>query len=573
MAEKKYIGKPGKQDDPCWKGYQMVGMKKKGGRKVPNCVPESVEQIIEKAKKKSKKDWTGAKIDKDRFILPEEIDPDLEDELKKTRQTKQSVAKWAVKKGTQVVSTHATKDAADVKAMKHPLHKVVSMEEVELEEKRGLWDNIHAKRKRIKAGSGERMRKPGSEGAPTDAALKASQTEAANPAQQAAIAIAMKKAGKKPKNEEFQVEQLGRDNEWGRPELRKKFAKVTPGQETMEGDTIPTFDARYDNVTTQYCGGIHTEETLTEISAKGAAAREKFRARIQKVLADPKAIAKAKKTLAKKKEEEKKAPKNLVHQLHKAISVGSKVKFHDGKEHDIAPNHADKFMSKYHGLKSSIEKESLVKRAHKSHDEFMKAIHEEACDASMPMIGEPKPCTCDIEGPNYPTPPMNSDILDYNEDGREDEYDEVAIEADVANEIESSEWDDLSQYYDDDDLEEEDDEEELDEAITPQGRLKKKFNAMRTKTRRNMARNLALKRVATPDRIKARSIRAARNMVYKRILRGRDRSTISSTEKARIEAQVKRMAPTVARLSIRLQSKERQIDRSRATNRYKKKKK
>ena len=40
-------------------------------------------------------------------------------------------------------------------------------EEAELEEKRGLWDNIHAKRKRIKAGSGERMRKPGSEGAPT----------------------------------------------------------------------------------------------------------------------------------------------------------------------------------------------------------------------------------------------------------------------------------------------------------------------------------------------------------------------------------------------------------------------
>lgn len=36
-----------------------------------------------------------------------------------------------------------------------------------LEEKKGLWDNIHAKRKRIKQGSGERMRKPGSEGAPT----------------------------------------------------------------------------------------------------------------------------------------------------------------------------------------------------------------------------------------------------------------------------------------------------------------------------------------------------------------------------------------------------------------------
>ena len=33
--------------------------------------------------------------------------------------------------------------------------------------RRGLYANIHAKRKRIAAGSGERMRKPGSEGAPS----------------------------------------------------------------------------------------------------------------------------------------------------------------------------------------------------------------------------------------------------------------------------------------------------------------------------------------------------------------------------------------------------------------------
>jgi hypothetical protein len=29
------------KDDPCWKGYRQIGMKKKNGRKVPNCVPES----------------------------------------------------------------------------------------------------------------------------------------------------------------------------------------------------------------------------------------------------------------------------------------------------------------------------------------------------------------------------------------------------------------------------------------------------------------------------------------------------------------------------------------------------
>ena len=35
--------------------------------------------------------------------------------------------------------------------------------------KRGLYANIQAKRKRIKAGSGETMRKPGAKGAPTKA--------------------------------------------------------------------------------------------------------------------------------------------------------------------------------------------------------------------------------------------------------------------------------------------------------------------------------------------------------------------------------------------------------------------
>jgi len=35
----------------------------------------------------------------------------------------------------------------------------------------GLYANIHAKRERIKAGSGEKMRKPGAEGAPTKQAF------------------------------------------------------------------------------------------------------------------------------------------------------------------------------------------------------------------------------------------------------------------------------------------------------------------------------------------------------------------------------------------------------------------
>jgi len=39
--------------------------------------------------------------------------------------------------------------------------------------KQGLYSNIAAKRERIKSGSGEKMRKVGSKGAPTEAAFKA----------------------------------------------------------------------------------------------------------------------------------------------------------------------------------------------------------------------------------------------------------------------------------------------------------------------------------------------------------------------------------------------------------------
>lgn len=44
--------------------------------------------------------------------------------------------------------------------------------------KEGLYANIHAKRERIRKGSGERMRKPGSKGAPTAEAFRKSKRTA-----------------------------------------------------------------------------------------------------------------------------------------------------------------------------------------------------------------------------------------------------------------------------------------------------------------------------------------------------------------------------------------------------------
>jgi hypothetical protein len=780
MADKKYIGEPGKQDDPCWKGYEMVGMKKKGGRKVPNCVPEATD-IIAKAKAAvAKKAGAKLKLDPDTGTpdhftaaarrkkgLPEENDQwrggtrargygksketsnrkdvgrytsSRRDHPKDVTGGKLAAARLRMMRGewpslgeSKIYSVHVkTYDSQGNKQMnspefkkhvsahggevdyvsdkgaafkfksasnaamfhrgvqskfkeldsEHDMHeeadskkyprkgfpepgdygyhpnpglkpqesdsdedmdvaykkatekegrKPLNAKVLEIEEKRGLWDNIHAKRKRIKSGSGERMRKPGSEGAPSAADLKASQTEAVAPMprtlpqsryagkandtldnsfakrNQAAIdkrndsikrsAEARRRmlhpdtAERKREKRSFSQggystsdryksvkEELGKSNEWGTDALRKKYAAMTPGQESMAADKIPSFDPRYDNVTTQYCGGIR-EGYLAEISARGAEARAKFQTKVRQTLADPANIKRAKKTLAKRKEAEKaKEPAHLVMQLRKAVSIGSKVHFQDGSHHAITGNHADIFMSKYNSAKSSIEKEALQKRAHKSHSEFMRTIAEEAHE----NCGTPDCCQmCDTaemgthhvdsyEAHRGSGDQISPVISHDDEDIRFQDFDETAFEKELEADVLSLSWDDMVDLYDEDEIEYDDSPEEegedLEEGITPAGRLKKRFNAMRSKSRRMMARNIAIKRVSSPEKLKSRSIRAARRMVYKRLLRNRDISTVSSSEKTRLEAQIKRMAPMVARLSVRVMPAVRKLEQSRIKN-------
>lgn len=119
-------------------------------------------------------------------------------------------------------------------------------------ERRGLWYNIDAKRKRIEAGSGEKMRKPGSKGAPTDAALKASQTnEDADPCWPKYKQIGMKtKNGRKVPNcvpEEYTgAEKVSKNKNDpssrfdGTTSLTNVYKKDTPGQEPMKESTLST---------------------------------------------------------------------------------------------------------------------------------------------------------------------------------------------------------------------------------------------------------------------------------------------------------------------------------------------
>lgn len=72
-----------KDENPCWEGYVMVGMKDKDGKKVPNCVPEdslTEEEKVELNKPKrggSKKFYVYVKNDKGNVVKVSFGDPNL----------------------------------------------------------------------------------------------------------------------------------------------------------------------------------------------------------------------------------------------------------------------------------------------------------------------------------------------------------------------------------------------------------------------------------------------------------------------------------------------------------------
>ena len=90
-----------------------------------------------------------------------------------------------------------------------------------MSEKKGLWYNIHKKRERIKKGSGEKMRAPGSKGAPTDADLK-SAAESMMTTADAGIPQDTKNMGPRLKTTVMHDRRRRKD---GHPVLLKRFRK------------------------------------------------------------------------------------------------------------------------------------------------------------------------------------------------------------------------------------------------------------------------------------------------------------------------------------------------------------
>jgi hypothetical protein len=60
VVEIKKVEENQKEDNPCWDGYEMIGMKDKNGKEVPNCVPKNESLNNKKIYKESI--WKPKKI-------------------------------------------------------------------------------------------------------------------------------------------------------------------------------------------------------------------------------------------------------------------------------------------------------------------------------------------------------------------------------------------------------------------------------------------------------------------------------------------------------------------------------
>ena len=135
-------------------------------------------------------------------------------------------------------------------------------------------------------------------------------------------------------------------------------------------------------------------------------------------------------------------------------------------------------------------------------------------------------------------------------------------EDDITEMVDALKWEDIVDLYPEEDLIEEE-ADQLDEKISAQSRLKRRQGFARGKIRRNTAKGMKLRRASTPQILQKRAQLAARRAIYQRLLRGRDKSALSASEKDRIEQQVKSMKNIQASIATRMVPKMRSIEQKR----------
>jgi hypothetical protein len=137
----------------------------------------------------------------------------------------------------------------------------------------------------------------------------------------------------------------------------------------------------------------------------------------------------------------------------------------------------------------------------------------------------------------------------------------------IEKHIDKLEWEDIRHLYadqnEDPGADTVDESLELGEDLTAADRMKKRMEFMKSKAKREIGAALARKRISTQSKLKKKAIVHARTLIMQRLLKGRDKSSLSAGEKNRIEAIVHKARAAVVRISNKLMPKLRELEQKR----------
>lgn len=137
-----------------------------------------------------------------------------------------------------------------------------------------------------------------------------------------------------------------------------------------------------------------------------------------------------------------------------------------------------------------------------------------------------------------------------------DFIEEEITEQEIDELIESLEWEDIIELYDTEDL-------ILDEDISSTQRIKMGQKMKSRKALLALAKSVKLKRAAAMNVLTRRSKTAARKMIMRKMLKGRDKGELSAAEKNSIEARTSRVLSMMKNLPQKLLPKIREIEKKR----------
>ena len=104
--------------------------------------------------------------------------------------------------------------------------------------------------------------------------------------------------------------------------------------------------------------------------------------------------------------------------------------------------------------------------------------------------------------------------------------------------------------------------EELDEALTPQQRIKRKQSFRKNKAKIMRGRKIASRKKASTETLKKRAINTAKGLITKKLLKGRTKDELSFSEKEALEKKLKSKKRAIARIAKKVLPKVREKDQN-----------